>query len=292
MDYPLQPPTEIKISETVNEISPPSLPNTPNSAPPKPKKNFKALLPVLIVAIALPAVTAAVYTAQTIRSKASDYGCNIIWKVDINPGKIDTTIAGGPINMSTIAYDANNAPIYRGVTYDWGMSSTNGIGTLNPNNNLATFTPLRNGYGDLYVKAINECTSTAVVKAIAVTVGGTNQVTPTPTYQLYSPTPSRGATPIPRTPTPTYRIYTPTPSRPTTPTPTYIIPTPPYRITPTPTYQITTTPRPTNRTTPTPTRRITPRPTIYYPKPTPPIRPPTRWYEPIFNAITRIFRRE
>jgi len=78
-----------------------------------------------------------------------------------------------------LAYDYYNKPIHEGVQYEWGISSTNSIGTIKVRHDLASFFPLRAGTGDLYVKTKNRCTSKAVIGSILVTVQQAAPITPT-----------------------------------------------------------------------------------------------------------------
>src|SRR5690349_2035372 len=51
--------------------------------------------------------------------------------VRINPGQIRVPQSPpNPLYMSALAYDANDQPIYDGITYSWGMSSTTSVGTI------------------------------------------------------------------------------------------------------------------------------------------------------------------
>ena len=82
-----------------------------------------------------------------------------------------------PIHFSTLLYDENNKPIWSGVTYEWGISSQNTVGTLfGVNGNIASFQPLNAGTGQLYVKATyNDQT---IVSSIPLSV------TSSPTFNL------------------------------------------------------------------------------------------------------------
>jgi len=161
-------------------MEPPPEPPTDNQSPVQPapvmvmpkkmsKRSFFlvfVLLPILLVAGIVPAVL----NSQTFLSRAAGAKCRLITKVAINPGKIVTYTISPPTNLSVLAYDYYNSPIFSGVQYEWGMSSTNSIGTVNAKRDLASFIPLRAGTGDLYVKAKNSCTQKAVIGSIKVTV--------------------------------------------------------------------------------------------------------------------------
>ena len=98
-------------------------------------------------------------------------------RVDIHPGNIITEVGSNPIHLSTLAFDSNNQPIWSGITYEWGISSSNSIATLETNNNLATFFPLNPGTGDLYVVARYQ--GDYLSGSISVNVSSPNS-TPTP----------------------------------------------------------------------------------------------------------------
>lgn len=73
--------------------------------------------------------------------------------VDIHPENIETYVGADGTGMSALLYDVNEDPVWSGVEYEWGMSSSNSIGTINSNHNIATFVPQNRGIGDLYVIA-------------------------------------------------------------------------------------------------------------------------------------------
>lgn len=113
------------------------------------------LLPWIILVLLLAGLTLVLLTnkySQDIRSKA------VLWpqtltRVLVAPGQITTSLSSSPTNLSALAYDQYDQPIVSGVTYEWGISSTNTVGTLNSLDNLAEFTPLNTGTGNLYVIA-------------------------------------------------------------------------------------------------------------------------------------------
>jgi len=79
--------------------------------------------------------------------------------VEVSPGEIISVPSGAPVYLSALLYDANNQPVYSGVTYTWSMSSP-GVGDVQPNGNLATFTPSTTpGIGNLIVSAFNSTTT-------------------------------------------------------------------------------------------------------------------------------------
>ena len=58
-------------------------------------------------------------------------------------------------NASALAYDSNNFPIFNGITYYWGISSVNSIGTLNKTDgNITSFYAQNLGTGNIWVSAI------------------------------------------------------------------------------------------------------------------------------------------
>ena len=93
--------------------------------------------------------------------------------VRINPEGITAIRGGGPVYLSTLAYDSNNQPVWTGVTYSWHMSSTNSIGNLKPNlsnDKIAAFLPsLNSGSGDIGITATDSQSS--VSTSILVRVG-------------------------------------------------------------------------------------------------------------------------
>lgn len=111
---------------------------------------------------------------------------NIIDHVFIQPPLLKppdvSAIAGGDtIHLSALAYDSSNVPIFSGVTYQWGLSSQQSVGTLTTTTGTITdFVPLNAGTGDLYVIATQNGTS--ITKGISVRV-----LTPSPTPQPTTP---------------------------------------------------------------------------------------------------------
>lgn len=205
--------------------------NDSDTSVPKPSALYtnRRILFVLLVLMLLPVVVFAALNPTIFSPKAST--ALPIATVKINPGEIITKPQGEQVHLSTLAYDTGGNPITSGITYQWGMSSTNSIGTIvqeQGNGALGTFTPSANiGRGDLWVRAF--AGESQGMGSIPVYVG-TNPPTPSPTPRPL-PTPTL-------TPTPTSKP-TPTPSPTPRPVPTY---------TPTPTPK----PRPTSTPTPTP----------------------------------------
>lgn len=63
-------------------------------------------------------------------------------------------IGKGSLGLSALAYDQNNLPIWNGVTYEWGVSSSNSVGSVNPIfGTITNFLPLNPGIGDVFVTA-------------------------------------------------------------------------------------------------------------------------------------------
>jgi len=142
------------------------------------KQSFLPLLTVLFVAIIL---AVAFPKVQTIVSQAAAKKCMPIAKVMLNPGLIDTFTNSPPTNISVLAYDQYNRPVWQGVKYDWGISSINSVGTVKAKHDLASFIPIRAGTADLYVKTTNTCTPKSVIGTLKVTVK--QAVAPTPTVR-------------------------------------------------------------------------------------------------------------
>ncbi len=180
---------------------------TPPVIPPSFK--WQSLLPVVALVLILPAIVAGVKIRQLIAPKATSGGT--VATVRINPGQIITLPRASPIPMSALAFDAADQPIDSGLTYTWGMSSTNSIGTIKidaTNTKLAIFYPDPNniGQGDIFVQAFGSAGTAS--GSIPVFVG----ITP-PT-----PFPTPVATPGP-TPTPTPLTQLPDLVSPGIPTP-------------------------------------------------------------------------
>lgn len=143
-------------------------------------QNQKKLTPVLIIAILLLAVISGAFAANNLLGGTSLGKCQNISRVIINPGKVAISKDDLPIELSALSYDPTNTPIWTGVSYEWGISSSNSVGTLKPNNDLVTFTPLNIGTGDLFVKAKNACTKSPVIGSVSISINN-KQISVTPT---------------------------------------------------------------------------------------------------------------
>ncbi len=101
-------------------------------------------------------------------------------KVMIEPPVISTYVGALSIGLSALAYDNNNQPIWSGVSYEWGISSSGSIGNINPiYGNITNFMPLRAGTGDIFVTARYDGKS--ITSSVPVVV---KSVTPTPTITV------------------------------------------------------------------------------------------------------------
>jgi len=75
-------------------------------------------------------------------------------RVDIHAVTKTATVGKGSVGLSALAYNENNQPIWSGVTYEWGISSANSVGSVSPTSGTITnFMPLNAGVGDVYVVA-------------------------------------------------------------------------------------------------------------------------------------------
>ncbi len=173
--------------------------NDPGDVVPKPSALYtnRRILFVLLVLVLLPVVVFAALNPTIFSPKAST--TLPIAVVKINPGEIIAKPLGQEVHLSTLAYDTGGNPITSSVTYQWGMSSTNSIGTIvqeQGNGALGTFTPSGNvGRGDLWVRAF--AGTSQGLGSIPVFVGTTSPTpTPTPTpaifYNLSSSMPNPG----------------------------------------------------------------------------------------------------
>lgn len=172
-------PPQSKETPVVTEIKPSS---------PSIFKQLKPYMPLLVVVsmlILLPIVGLAVKLSHDLRSRASET-IPVPVRVEINPGEIILPrVTSSPVSLSALAYDKNNQPIWSGVMYNWGISSLNSIGTVISHNDLATFYPLHNGVGDLYVTAY---TSTGQAqRSVYVAIGPVSTPTPIPIGTSPSP---------------------------------------------------------------------------------------------------------
>lgn len=145
---------------------------------------------------------------QDIRQHASETTRTISY-LAFNPAGINLTAASiaskTRVNMSVLAYDSSNNPLYDLATYEWGISSTNSVGTIEKSNGtIATFLAQNIGRGDIYVTA--HYGTQTITQSIPVSIGS----------ETFTPTPTASPTPIPPTPTPS---NTPTPTPPDTTSP-------------------------------------------------------------------------
>lgn len=151
-------------------------------------RKFAAIFIIAALALAIPTTLALLNSQQDIRQRAS--GPNDIHHLAFNPPYIQMDSVGKPVNLSVMAYDANNNPLYDLPSYEWGISSTNSVGTLTSvKGAIATFVPKNIGYADIYVIA----SGASIIKAsIPVYVG----ITPAPNTPTPPPnTPTGAATP-------------------------------------------------------------------------------------------------
>lgn len=82
---------------------------------------------------------------------------------------IQQIVRGKDCPASALAYDSANFPIFDGITYEWGISSTNSIGSLNsPNRNITNFYTQNIGTGSIWVIARQG--NLQARKAVGVTV--------------------------------------------------------------------------------------------------------------------------
>ncbi len=157
-----------------------------------PKKKILGILAFVAVALAIPVSMVLVNEQQDLRQRASS---PTIAKLVFNPSGF--AIKNEQFkNLSVLAYTAGNEPIFDGVTYQWGISSTTSIGTLNSvSGSIATFGSKNFGYGDIYVTAANDAGGITQSIPVYVTLDG-NKPSPTPTQ---IPTPTYEPTPAPTT---------------------------------------------------------------------------------------------
>ena len=86
----------------------------------------------------------------------------------IQPATIDTLYNTKQVEMSALAFDSNNKPIWKNVLYEWTMSSQDSIGSLTKiigKENI--FTPKKAGFGEITVTArfgIHSISKTAPVR--------------------------------------------------------------------------------------------------------------------------------
>ncbi len=169
---------------------------------------------------------------QTVQIRASD---STIARLDFNPSGFATKPTTKQVNLSVLAYDSSNNPIYSGVTYEWGISSVGGVGSIVGQGSIASFYPLALGSGDIFVTARTSSQNFTSSIPVFVTLTGIAP-TPTPT-STPAPTPTPTLTPTPTsTPTPT-----PIPVDRTSPTVTIVFPVVGVAVTPKSTVNIAAT---------------------------------------------------
>src|SRR5690606_38584400 len=80
---------------------------------------------------------------------------------------------GEKLELSALAYDAVNQPIWNSIQYNWGMSSNNSVGSLMFGNletkREALFYAINPGEGDLWVTASDSFGNSAT-KSLRVTI--------------------------------------------------------------------------------------------------------------------------
>jgi hypothetical protein len=109
--------------------------------------------------------------------------------LQIQPGQLTTLPNGIPVGLSTLLFN-QFGPIFSGVSYDWGISSTNSVGTLTQiNGNIASFLPLHIGNGMIFVNA--HYAGTTLTKAMPVNVLSSLPIASA------TPSPSPSASPLP-----------------------------------------------------------------------------------------------
>ncbi len=103
--------------------------------------------------------------------------------VQIQPAILNTQYKSKSTEMSVLAYDFNNQPIWEDVLYEWTMSSQDSIGTLTKiigKENI--FTPKRPGFGEITVTA--RLGNASISKTVAVKVGPIDEVFSTKEFKV------------------------------------------------------------------------------------------------------------
>jgi len=129
-----------------------------------------------------------VYATRNVLETRQRAGGGLLYRVDINPGQVTAKVDGPSVGLSALAYGPSGEPVWDGVLYEWSMSSTNSVGTLN--STLGTITeldPISVGYGDLHV--IARLGSYAVEKSIQVMITNPDGSIPPPPITTPMPTP-------------------------------------------------------------------------------------------------------
>lgn len=130
----------------------------------------KYLGPLLILLGLLPLLVYATQIRQLLFPRATYTG--IPSRVLVNPGRIQMdVVSNSPLYLSAQAVDTGGNNIMAGVTYVWGISSTNSVGNLivKDNTAIATFISQNTGLGDIWVKAITS--SGEATSSIPVCIG-------------------------------------------------------------------------------------------------------------------------
>jgi hypothetical protein len=71
--------------------------------------------------------------------------------------------------MSSLAYDSNNNPMFGGVNYQWSLSSSDTVATLDKTDkDISQLTALKSGCGELTVTGISN--GNTITKALRVVV--------------------------------------------------------------------------------------------------------------------------
>ena len=168
----------VKKMESQEMSSPQSLRQSWKSLP----KSHQLQLSIVGVLFAVIPVSLYAILSQTNWFSQAAPAVQIPASVHIMPEKIVEKLGGKETNLSALVYDTDNHPIWKGVSYQWSMSTTNSIGSLhvNANDKLATFIPSNKnrGRGDIVVKAISA--SGVATGSIAVYVGVVPAPSPTP----------------------------------------------------------------------------------------------------------------
>lgn len=119
----------------------------------------------------------------TVSGLHSVNGQGNLWRLEVQPGYLDTLSGKAPIGLSALAFGRDKNPLWSGVTYEWGISSDNSIGILTETNqNVTSFKPLKEGFGNIYV--IARYNGEVLTKGISVNV---YEPSPTPTMTKPSP---------------------------------------------------------------------------------------------------------
>ena len=146
-------------------------------------KNPIRLIPVFLVLLAIPLTISLIFLRQDLRQRA--VGDQEIVKLVFSPGAIES-FGNDITHLSVSAYDAQGQMVSGDVNFDWGISSSNNVGTLESiNGNIASFRPLNNGIGDIYVTATN--LSGSYTSSIPVSVGAGNISSPKITEVYFQP---------------------------------------------------------------------------------------------------------